>query len=113
MDLSNSEKRNKLIVSKLEENFEKYEDFRCVVFSRFKDHNQRLFDMINLSDRKFIIDGNYTKTNSYVIENLPDKYIIFTTYSQFSTGIDVPGLNSIVIALPTKSKFDQTLGRIM
>lgn len=59
---------------------------------------------------KFIVDGNNTKTNSYVIENLPDKYVIFTTYSQFSTGIDVPSLNSMFIALPTKSKFEQTLG---
>jgi superfamily II DNA or RNA helicase len=60
-----------------------------------------------------VVDGNNTKTNSYVIENLPDKYVIFTTYSQFSTGIDVPSLNSMFIALPTKSKFEQTLGRIL
>lgn len=82
------------------------------MFTRFKEHNWYLFEHTAV-DNKFIVDGDNTKTNQAVIEALPDHYIIFTTYSYFSTGIDVPSLNSLIITLPTKNKFKQVIGRIL
>lgn len=80
--LAGDKDRNKLISSKLKQMYALFDDFRCVVFSRFKDHNKMLYDMFDIEGAcKFIVDGNHTKTNEEVLGDLPPKYVIFTTFS--------------------------------
>ena len=90
-------------------------DMKCVCFSKYKKHNTILYELIkniNPSINTFIFNGDTQKKIDVNVFKTAQKFIIFTTYSLLSTGIDIETLNTLVIAIPTKNKFEQVLGRI-
>lgn len=62
--LSVSVTRNAAIIDKISEKYDAFEDFRCVVFSRFRQHNKCLYELCVKCPNKYIIDGTNTKTNT-------------------------------------------------
>jgi hypothetical protein len=62
LHLSHQPYRNNAIINKITEKYNQFEDFRCVVFTWFKEHNWYLYDHTNVPN-KYIVDGDNGKTN--------------------------------------------------
>ena len=126
-DLIKDGKRNKLILDTILE----YKGKQMVVLTTRIEHVLFLTEQLN--KRKLTAEylvsrlphptdfGKYTampkKRRSEVIDNLNSgkTRIIVSTFSLFSTGIDVKGLEVLFLAGPTRSeiKLKQSIGRIM
>lgn len=105
--------RNKLI-GKIAD---KHPGVTLVMFKLVEGHGVILRDLIEkLTDKKvFFISGDTPKEEREVIRQYAQKNpcIIVCSYGTFSTGINIPGVTTIILAFPYKSiiKVLQTIGR--
>lgn len=101
--------RNKLIINLL---FKKYKEKRKIlILSGRRKHLEELNKLIE--KKKKGISGFYMggmKENE--LKESETKPIIFGTYSMASTGMDISGLNTLILASPM-STIEQSVGRIL
>lgn len=91
-----------------------------VLFQYVEKHGKELYTMIKEKiheDRKifFVYGGTDTEQREYIrnVVEKEDNAIIVASYGTFSTGINIPSLENIIFASPTKSKIRnlQSIGR--
>jgi len=89
-----------------------------LILFRFKEHGRNLYNIIKLSnpERKvFFIDGDIkpSEREQIRIDGNGEDCIIVASYGVFSTGINLPGIENVIIAHPVKSKLTylQSIGR--
>lgn len=112
--LINNSKRN---------NFIKNLALKCVgttlIFFRFREQGKILYDLIKEAAgpdmQVFLMDGLVDKDEREIIRKISNlsATIIVASYGTMSTGINVPGVENMVIAHPIKGKitFLQSIGR--
>ena len=112
-NIINNNVRNNIIVNVIIEEYNKCKDRHFLLLSDRIEHLQRL---------KNIFDTNHTKTvesvgffiggmNKEELKLSSKCKIILATYSMASEGLDIPTLNSLILASPKNDVF-QTIGRI-
>ena len=90
-----------------------------VLFQYVEKHGAILYDMIRTKDTTkqvyFVHGGVETLAREDIRKNteLSDNTIIVASYATFSTGINIPSIENIIFASPTKSKIRnlQSIGR--
>ena len=104
------DKRNQFIVDQLEELLEE-EGRKIIVLSDRIEHLTQLKDMLDkleLATTSFYIGGmKQTK-----LDESEKAQVIFGTFSMASEALDIPDLNTLVMATPRK-EIEQTVGRIL
>jgi superfamily II DNA or RNA helicase len=126
-DLCKNEERNNLIL----EHVDQYKDKQIVLLTTRTFHAENLANSLKEKNYKaeYLVSQiphptkrGKTKTfpkkkREEIIEGLKNKTIdiVVSTYSLFSTGIDVSGLEILILAGPTRSevKLKQSIGRLM
>jgi len=122
-DLCQDAERNKLIISTIQQ----YKGKQIVVLSQRVNHAIFLADALNKLgfNAKYLVSSikEHEKTKSVpkkiraeIIEGLNsgDIDVVCSTYSLFSTGIDIASLEILILAAPTKSevRLKQSFGRL-
>jgi superfamily II DNA or RNA helicase len=109
-DLSENEERNKLILEELK----KYPTQQCVLLCNRKSQVKYLKD--NIPDAVMLTSDMKKKDRASVMAGLLQgtHRVIVSTFSLFSTGIDLPNLEILFICAPIKSvvKIKQAAGRL-
>lgn len=89
-----------------------------LILFRFKEHGRNLYDIIKLSnpERKvFFIDGDIkaSEREQIRLDGNNEDCIIVASYGVFSTGANLPAIENIIIAHPTRGgiTYLQTIGR--
>jgi len=90
-----------------------------LVFFRFIEHGQVLFDLIKESvgntREVFLMDGSVEKDEREIIRKAANSSdaIIIASYGTMSTGVNIPTVESMIVAHPVRSKLTylQSLGR--
>lgn len=89
-----------------------------VLFQRVEDHGDLLHDLLKemCEDRVHYVHGKVDKDEREEIRQLVNNttgQIILASYGTFSTGINIPNIDDIVFASPSKSKIRvlQSIGR--
>lgn len=112
-DLSSDEDRNAFIANELKLNFK---DNYVVLLCARKEQVETLKNLIG--DEAVVLTSDIPKKlRKQAIEDLNSKKIrhVVSTYGLFSTGIDIPHLDTLFFCAPIKStiKVKQSIGRIM
>jgi superfamily II DNA or RNA helicase len=104
------DKRNQFIVDQIEELLEE-ESRKIIVLSDRIEHLtelKRKLDQLELTTTSFYIGGmKQTK-----LDESEKAQVIFGTFSMASEALDIPDLNTLVMATPRK-EIEQTIGRIL
>jgi len=112
-DLSSDEDRNAFIANELKLNFK---DNYVVLLCARKEQVETLKKLIG-DDAVILTSDIPKKLRKQAIEDLNSKKIkhVVSTYGLFSTGIDIPHLDTLFFCAPIKStiKVKQSIGRIM
>ena len=112
-DLSADKDRNAFIADELKKNFsENY----CVLLCARKEQTESLKEL--LGDEAVVLTSDTPKKlRLQAIKDLNEKKVrhVISTYGLFSTGIDIPHLDTLFFCAPIKStiKVKQSIGRIM
>lgn len=114
--ISNYEPRNKFIVN-LAKKVTKDTNNTLILLNRI-EHGKILLELLRDTGKSFFIYQNVTKEEREIIKKiLMDDfgYIIISTFNTFSTGINIPSLDNLIIASSTKSEIRliQSIGRIL
>jgi len=85
------------------------------LFQLVEKHGNILYDMLKGDNTYYVYGGTSAEEREKIRENvnLSDNSIIVASYGTFSTGINIPNLNNIVFASPSKSRIRvlQSIGR--
>jgi superfamily II DNA or RNA helicase len=93
-----------------------------VLFQFVEKHGKVLYEMIkeraNDSRKVFFVYGGTETTDREAIRNImdgEDNAIIIASFGTYSTGINIPSLENVIFASPTKSKIRnlQSIGRVL
>ena len=104
------EKRHKFIVDQLEELLEE-EGRKIIVLSDRIEHLTQLkesLDKLEIATTSFYIGG----MKQAKLDESEKAQVIFGTFSMASEALDIPDLNTLVMATPRK-EIEQTIGRIL
>jgi|APSaa5957512576_1039674.scaffolds.fasta_scaffold00035_49 superfamily II DNA or RNA helicase len=111
-DLSEDTDRNQLILDTIEEDYEKgYICILCLRLSQVDYLQTKLKGSVKLTSKM------KKKDRKAVMKKLREKEtrIVISTYGLFSTGLDIPHLDTLILAAPIRSevKIRQSAGRLM
>ena len=85
------------------------------LFQLVEKHGNILYDMLKGDNTYYVYGGTSAEEREKIRENVnsSDNSIIVASYGTFSTGINIPNLNNIVFASPSKSRIRvlQSIGR--
>lgn len=114
--LSNNEPRNRFIAN-LAKNITKDKGNTLILLNRI-EHGKTLLEFLRDTERVFFVYQNVTAEEKEIIKRLlMDNfgYIVISTFNSFSTGINIPSLDNLIIASSTKSEIRliQSIGRII
>ena len=110
-NICNYEKRNNLIINIIKEILEEHEKRQILILSDRK--NQLNYIYKNISENNVCSVGYYIGGMSQkALKESEECRLILATYPMANEGLDIPNLNSLILASP-KSDIIQSVGRVM
>lgn len=109
VNLTHITKRNIMITETIIETLK--ENRKILILSNFREHLNILYTLLTTSinvSAGFYVGGMKQEE----LRNSEEKNVIFATYNMASEGLDIPNLNTLIMATP-KSDIIQSIGRIL
>jgi superfamily II DNA or RNA helicase len=107
-----SEDRNEAIVSEILRLIQENEERQILILSERREHLKQIDDCLKMKNNQIQTGYYWGGLKQIELDFNSNAQVLFGTYSMSSEGMDIPSLNTVILASP-KADIVQSVGRIL